>query len=147
MSGMERRYQYNRHPAFKAMLALEEALQPFDKPLAELLKLRVSQMNGCAYCVQMHVRDARKIGVPAAQLDLLAAWREAGKVFDARTRAALGWAESVTRIAETQAPDDVYAEARRYFDEDQMAALTFGIATINAWNRIAISSRQPLEPM
>lgn len=143
---MERRYEYTRHPAYNAMLALEAALQPFDRPLAELLKLRVSQINGCAYCVQMHVKDARKAGVPPAQVDLVAAWREAGPLFDARTRAALGWAEAVTKIAETQAPDDVYQEARRHFDEGQMAALTFGIATINAWNRIAISSRQPLEP-
>ena len=144
---MERRYEYAKHPAFKAILALEEALHPFDKPLAELLKLRVSQLNGCAYCVQMHVRDARKLGVPPAQVDLVAAWREAGPIFDARTRAALGWAEAVTKIAETQAPDDVYAEARRHFDEGQMAALTWGIAAINAWNRVAIASRQPLEPV
>jgi AhpD family alkylhydroperoxidase len=144
---MERRYEYSKHPAYKSMLALEEALQPFDKPLAELLKLRVSQINGCAYCVHMHVHDARKLGVPPAQIDLVAAWREAGPVFDARTRAALGWAEAVTKIAETQAPDDVYAEARRHFDEGQMATLTFGIAAINAWNRVAIASRQPLPPM
>ncbi|BCG94158.1 carboxymuconolactone decarboxylase family protein [Mesorhizobium sp. 131-2-1] len=112
----------------------------FDPKLLELVKLRVSQMNGCADCLHMHRQDALKLGETDDRLLLLDAWRESA-LYTERKRAALAWAEALTRISETHAPDATYEEARRAFSEDELVALSIGIATINAWNRLAIGFR------
>jgi AhpD family alkylhydroperoxidase len=107
-----------------------------DKPLTELLKIRVSQINGCAFCLQYHLNLARKFGVPAVKIDLVATWREAG-VHSTRERAALAWAESLTRMATQTVDDAVHAALMEHFSTREVAHLTAAIANINAWNRIA----------
>jgi AhpD family alkylhydroperoxidase len=127
----------------KALAALETQVQGsgLEKSLIELVKMRASQINGCAYCINMHSEDARKHGESEARLYLLNAWREA-PVYTDRERAALAWTEAVTLISETHAPDDVYQEVRAHFSEAETVNLTMLIATINAWNRLAISFRE-----
>lgn len=109
--------------------------------LIDLLYLRVSQINGCAYCIDMHGRDLLKAGVPAEKLLLLSAWDEAGSLFSDQEKAALKWAEVVTRVSDTHVPDTAYAEARAAFTEKQLADLTIAVALIGAYNRLAISFR------
>ena len=125
-----------------ALMALENqvASSGLEQSLIELVKTRASQINGCAFCIDMHTRDARKRGETEQRLYLLTAWREA-PVYTDRERAALAWTEAVTLISETHAPDDVYAEVRAQFSEEDTVNLTMLIATINAWNRLAISFR------
>ena len=126
----------------KALLALENQVQTsgLERSLIELVKTRASQINGCAYCINMHTTDARKHGETEARLFLLDAWRES-QVYSDRERAALAWTEAVTLISKTHAPDDVYAELRNHFSEAETVNLTMLIATINTWNRISISFR------
>jgi AhpD family alkylhydroperoxidase len=126
----------------KALTALEAQVQAsgLEQSLIELVKTRASQINGCAYCINMHTQDARKNGETEQRLYLLDAWRES-PVYTDRERAALAWTEAVTRISETHAPEDVYAEVRAQFSEAEAVNLTLVIVTINAWNRIAISFR------
>jgi len=112
----------------------------FDPKLLELVKVRVSQMNGCAHCLHMHRQDALKLGETDDRLLLLSAWRESG-LYTERERAALAWAESLTRIADSHAPDAVYDEVRNAFTDDELVALSIGVAMINAWNRLAIGFR------
>ena len=128
--------------AIKALSALETHIQSsgLEKSLIELVKIRASQVNGCAFCINMHTEDARKRGETEQRIYLLGAWRESPLYTD-RERAALAWTEAVTLIAETHAPDDVYAELRAQFSEQETVNLTMLIATINAWNRLAISFR------
>src|SRR4051812_2959754 len=109
--------------------------------LINLVYLRVSQINNCAYCLDMHTRDLLKQGQTIEKLALLQAWREAGDFFDARERAALAWAETVTRVAETGGPDEDYAAARASFDERELVDLTLAISLMNVYNRMAISFR------
>ena len=109
-------------------------------PLLHLIKLRASQINGCAYCIDMHWKDLRAIGENEQRLYGLDAWRESPYYSD-RERAALAWTEAVTLITESHVPDEVYEEAREHFSEKELADLTFAIATINAWNRLAIPLR------
>jgi len=111
-----------------------------DHKLVLLVKIRVSQINGCAYCLHMHTLDARKLGESEARIYLLDAWHES-ELYSDRERAALAWAESLTNISTTHAPDDVYEQVRRQFSEKEVADLSIAIAMINAWNRLAISSR------
>ena len=108
--------------------------------LIELVKMRASQINGCAYCLDMHSRALRKDGESEQRIYLLSAWRES-PLYSPRERAALAWTDAVTRIAETQAPDDVYEEIRRHFDEKEIVDLTTLVGMINLWNRLAISLR------
>jgi AhpD family alkylhydroperoxidase len=108
--------------------------------LHELIKVRASQLNGCAYCLDMHTKDARAKGETEQRLYALNAWREAPFYSD-RERAALGWTEAITNIQQGHASDDVYAEARKHFSEQELVKLTFAITQINAWNRIAIAFR------
>jgi AhpD family alkylhydroperoxidase len=126
----------------KALVALEEQIQSsgLEQSLIELVKTRASQINGCAFCINMHTQDARKRGETEQRLYLLDAWREAPLYTD-RERAALAWTEAVTLISETHAPDDVYNEVRSHFSEAETVNLTMLIAAINAWNRLAISFR------
>jgi len=109
--------------------------------LIDLVYLRVSQINNCAYCLDMHTRDLLKKGVKIEKLALLQAWAEAGDLFDARERAALAWAETVTLIAETNVPDAAYQAARTVFEERELVDLTIAIGLMNTYNRLAISFR------
>ncbi len=112
--------------------------------LMELVKIRASQINGCAFCLDMHTRDARKYGVSDQKIHVLAAWAEAGDVYTERERAALALTEAVTRVADTAdpVPDDVWEDAARHYDEQELAALVLSIATINVWNRLNVATRQ-----
>jgi AhpD family alkylhydroperoxidase len=127
---------------YNAVRALEAAVRHsgLDPRLLHLLKIRASQINGCAYCVDVHVKEALADGVDAQTLHLLTVWRES-PLFDARERAALEWTESLTRIAETGAPDSAYDVVRAVFSTEEIAKLTIAIGTINVWNRIGVSAR------
>ena len=127
---------------YKALTAVETYLRNcgLDQRLIELVKMRASQINGCAYCLAVHSRDARRRGESEQRLYLLDAWREA-PIYTPRERAALAWTEAVTRVADTHAPDDVYEALRPHFSDKEIADLTILIGMINLWNRLAISSR------
>lgn len=109
--------------------------------LVDLVYLRVSQINNCAFCLDMHTRDLLKKGEKIEKIALLQAWAEAGNLFDERERAALAWAETVTRVADTGVPDEAYEAARAVFDERELVDLTIAISLMNAYNRMAISFR------
>ncbi len=128
----------------KPMLEQEEVLKAsgLDITIIELVKLRASQINGCAFCIHMHTHDMRKMGESEDRMHLLAAWRESS-LYSAKERAALGWTEALTRIADTHAPDADYAAVAEHFSEREQVALTLMIGAINAWNRIAIGFRTP----
>lgn len=128
--------------AAKAMFALQAAVNAsgLEASLQELIKLRVSQINGCAFCIDLHFREATAKGEKPERLYLLDAWREA-PVYTDRERAALGWAEAVTLVSQTRVPDDVYAEARKFFAEPELVNLNLAVVAINGWNRFAISFR------
>jgi len=111
------------------------------KDLVELVYLRVSQINGCAYCIDMHSRDLLQAGMAIEKLVLVPSWKEAGPLFDTTERAALAWAETVTRVSETGVPEQDYAAAAAVFDPKQLADLTIAIGLMNAYNRMAISFR------
>lgn len=126
----------------KAMRALENAVRGsgLEISLIELVKLRASQINGCAYCVDMHTKDARKNGETEQRLYLLSAWDDSS-LYSSRERAALAWTEALTRLAETRAPDDVYDAARAEFSDEDLVKLTLLIVTINGWNRLMVGFR------
>lgn len=111
------------------------------KTLIDLVFLRVSQINGCAYCIDMHSRDLVKQGVSVDKLVLVPVWHEAGAVFSSRERTALAWAESVTRVADTGVPDEDYAAAAAEFSDKELADLTYAIGLMNAFNRLGVSFR------
>jgi len=111
--------------------------------LVELVYLRVSQINNCAYCLDMHTRDLLEKGQKIEKLALVQAWADAGNLFDERERAALAWAETVTRVAETGVPDEAYQAVRAAFEEKELVDLTIAISLMNAYNRMAISFRNP----
>jgi AhpD family alkylhydroperoxidase len=129
---------------YRAMLALESAVQAtgLESHLLNLVKLRASQINGCAYCIDMHSKDLRAEGESEERLYLLEAWREAPFYSD-RERAALAWTEAVTLIPAGHVPNDVYEEARAHFTEDELVKLTLAIVAINGWNRFGIAFRAP----
>lgn len=110
--------------------------------LVELVKLRASQINGCAYCIDMHTKDARSHGESEQRLYGVSAWRET-PFYSERERAALAWTESVTKISEDQVPDEVYNQVKKHFTEKELADLTLAVIAINSWNRLAISFRTP----
>lgn len=111
------------------------------KQLVDLVYLRISQINGCAYCIDMHSRDLLKSGIAVDKLVLVPVWRDAGEVFSARERSALAWTETVTRVAETGVPDDDYQAATSEFSDKELADLTYAIGLMNAFNRFGISFR------
>jgi AhpD family alkylhydroperoxidase len=111
--------------------------------LIDLVYLRVSQINGCAYCIDMHSRDLLKLGTAVDKLVLVPVWRDAGAVFSSRERSALAWAETVTRVAETGVPDADYEAAAAEFSEQELADLTYAIGLMNAFNRFGITFRTP----
>jgi AhpD family alkylhydroperoxidase len=151
---MEQRLDYPRlaPEAARAMYGLGTYLAGcgLEHALLELVKIRASQINGCAYCIDMHTKDARAAGETEQRIYALNAWRET-PFFNERERAALAWVEAVTRIGDG-VPDELYAEARERFSEKELVDLTWAVAAINAWNRIAISFRsvpgsyQPKQP-
>ena len=112
-------------------------------PLVNLVYLRVSQINGCAYCIDLHSRDLLKEGLAVEKLVLVQAWREAGPLFDERERAALAWSETVTRVADTTVPEDEYDAAHAVFDDKELVDLTLAVGLMNTYNRLAISFRAP----
>jgi AhpD family alkylhydroperoxidase len=128
--------------AARVMLGLEKYVQEcgLEASLLELVRMRASQINGCAYCLDMHSKDARAAGETEQRLYLLNAWREA-PCYTARERAALAWTEALTVIAEHHVPDAVYHEARQYFSEQELVNLSLAVVAINGWNRLAISFR------
>ena len=128
--------------AIKAMMGLEDTVKSMglEPRLFHLVKLRASQINGCAYCLDMHSKDARANGETEQRLYSLDAWQET-PYYSARERAALEWTEALTRIADTHAPDDVYERVRQQFSEDELVHLTLAIVAINGWNRLNIAAR------
>lgn len=127
---------------YRAMLALESVVRSsgLERSLIDLVKLRASQVNGCAYCIDMHSRELRAEGESEHRLYLLEAWREAPCYSD-RERAALAWTEAVTLVAQGHVPDALFEEARQHFTDDELVKLTLAIVTINGWNRFAIAFR------
>ncbi|MCG3200717.1 MAG: hypothetical protein NFCOHLIN_00579 [Gammaproteobacteria bacterium] len=138
-------YKLASPEAFRAMLHTEHQVHEsgLEAPLLELVKSRASQINGCAWCLDMHTKDARARGETEQRLYLLAAWREA-PCYSERERAALAWTEAVTRIATHEVSDAVYEEARRHFDEKALVDLTLAIIAINGWNRMNVAFRTPV---
>jgi AhpD family alkylhydroperoxidase len=142
---MKQRISYRSVPdVYKAMLGLENYLEhaSLDKKLLDLVRLRVSQINGCAFCIDMHWKDLRAAGETEQRLYGLDAWDES-PYYDERERAALAWSEAVTRIEPDRVPDAVYDRARTVFDERQLADLTLAVVAINGWNRLNIAFRTP----
>lgn len=141
---MEPRIEYTKfaHPALKAMYDLEKYMNScgLEEGLMHLLKLRASQINGCAFCIDMHSKDARGLGETEQRLYELNAWRET-PFYTERERAALAWTEAVTLVAKTHVPDEVYEEVRKQFSDKEIVDLTYVVAAINAWNRLAIATR------
>ena len=128
--------------AFKAMLGISAYLakSSLEKKLLELIEYRVSQINGCAYCLDMHSKDLRHDGETEQRIYMISAWRETD-LFTDRERAALLWAESVTLLNEGHVPDEVYEEVRKQFSEEGLIDLTLAVASINSWNRLNIAFR------
>jgi AhpD family alkylhydroperoxidase len=126
--------------AYKAMLGLQSYVDAtsLEKSLRELVNIRASQINSCAFCLHMHLRDARKAGETQERLDLIGAWREA-PVFTARERVA--WTEAVTMVADTHVPDDIYEAARTEFSEQELVDLSMAVVAINGWNRLMVAFR------
>lgn len=129
--------------AAKGMLELEKYVSGsgLEKTLYELVKTRASQINGCAYCLDMHTKDARKAGETEQRLYALSAWRET-PFYSERERAALEWTEALTLISENDVPDSLYDSVHKHFDEKELVVLTMAIVAINGWNRLAISFRK-----
>jgi AhpD family alkylhydroperoxidase len=127
--------------SYKATAALDQyLLQQVEPRLMHLIKLRASQINGCAYCIDMHVKESRRDGMSEQWIHLISAWRES-PVYDARERAVLGWTESLTKLHETGAPDADFAPLREHFTEQEIVNLTLAIGMINMWNRLAVGFR------
>lgn len=141
---MEPRVDYYKlsPQGYKAMLVLEHYLNngSVEKKLLHLLKLRVSQINGCAFCLDMHWKDLQVEGESAQRMYSLDAWRETS-YYSERERAALAWAEAVTNIRDGHAPDKLYEEVRQHFSEQEVADMTLAVVAINGWNRISIAFR------
>jgi AhpD family alkylhydroperoxidase len=131
--------------AVTAMAGLEEAVHAssLDAELLELVKLRASQLNGCGYCVDMHTKDAKAIGVEDQRLHLAVVWKEA-PVYSPRERAALAWCEALTILASSEVPDEVYEQVAVQFSPEEIVALTLAIVAINGWNRFAVGLRSPV---
>ena len=129
----------------QAMLGLERQVRQsaLDHKLLDLVRMRASQINGCAYCLDMHSKDARALGETEQRIFVLNAWREAPFYTD-RERAALEWTEALTLISVDQVPDRVYDAVKPHFSDDELVALTFAVVTINSWNRLSISFRVPV---
>ncbi len=143
---MEQRLNYSKAApeGIEILRKLEDYIKKasLEPDLVELVKLRASQINGCAYCIDMHTKDARSQGESEQRLYGVSAWREA-PFYSERERAALAWTESVTQISENHVPDEIHALAKMHFTERELVDLTLAVIAINAWNRLAISFRTP----
>jgi AhpD family alkylhydroperoxidase len=129
--------------AYKAVLALESYVvgdSGLDRRLLHLIKLRASQINGCAFCVDMHVKEARRGGLGEQWINLISAWQES-PIYDERERAVLGWTEALTNLAQTGAPDADYETLHAIFSESEIMKLSVAIGTINLWNRLCVAAR------
>ena len=144
---MQQRLQYARaYPdAYKAMMALTQAVERtgLAPQLIDLVNNRVSQLNGCAFCLDMHSKDLRARGETEQRLHMMSAWREAQHLYSDRERAAFAWAEAVTRLKDQQIPDAVYDVARKEFSEAELTQLTLAIVAINGWNRLNVAFHTP----
>ena len=142
---MESRLQYNliAPDALHGLSEIEKYLRhsSIEPALHELIKMRVSQINGCAFCIDMHSQDARRAGETEQRLYALSAWRET-PFFTDRERAALEWTEAMTLISQSHMPDSIYENARKYFSEKELIDLSMAVIAINSWNRLAISFRK-----
>jgi AhpD family alkylhydroperoxidase len=136
--------KYRPGPLGRAMIALQREVEAsgLEHSLLELVKIRASQINGCAYCLDMHTKDARALGETEQRIYALSAWHET-PFFSDRERAALEWTDAVTRVGETHVPDETYERVRQRFSEDELIALTFALVAINGWNRLAVAFRIP----
>jgi AhpD family alkylhydroperoxidase len=144
---MQERFQFGKvYPdAYKAMLALTQAVERtgLAQQLIDLVNYRVSQLNGCAFCLDMHSKDLRARGETEQRLYMINAWREAPHLYSSRERAALAWAEAVTRLVVKQIPDAIYDSARKEFSEAELTQLTLAIVAINGWNRFNVAFHTP----
>src|SRR5262245_38486747 len=138
-------YQKAAPEVFQGMLALSAVVQKsgLAPGLVDLVYHRVSQMNGCAYCLDMHSKDVRARGETEQCIYMLAAWREMPDLYGTRERAALAWAEAVTRLTDKEVPDEVYDQARKEFSDKELTQLTLAIIAINGWNRLNVAFRTP----
>lgn len=132
--------------AYRAVLALEKYVHAggIDPALLELVKIRASQLNSCAWCLDMHLTDARKAGIDQRKLDVITAWHEAGDLFSETEQAVLAFTEEVTLIGESGVSDETWAATRRIFDEKDMVVLLMAVCAINVWNRLNVTLRTPL---
>ncbi|UGY93235.1 carboxymuconolactone decarboxylase family protein [Streptomyces gobiensis] len=136
----------NAPEVYKAMIALDAAARKgVDPTLAELIKIRASQLNHCAFCLNMHIKDARKQGETEERIYLLSAWEEAGACYTEKERAALALTEAITVLTDGFVPDEAYERAAKHFEEPELAQIIAMIFTINSWNRIAVTTRMPPE--
>ena len=135
-------FQKTAPSAQAALLAMGKSTEEsgLDKTIVELAKLRVSQINNCAFCLQIHLNVSRRLGLPQEKLDLVAAWHEAG-IFSDKECAALAWAEALTRLDGRSVSDEAYESVRRHFGEEEVIALSVAVANINAWNRLGAAFR------
>jgi AhpD family alkylhydroperoxidase len=144
---MQERLQYGKaYPdAYKAMLALSQAVERtgLAPQLIDLVNYRASQLNGCAFCLDMHSKDLRARGETEQRLYMISAWREVPQLYSSRERAALAWAEAVTRLEDQEVADAVYDMARKEFSEAELVQLTLVIVAINGWNRLNVAFRTP----
>ncbi len=142
---MQRRFEYHKEApgAMRAMVSLQKYVEEsgLERSLLELVKTRASQINGCAYCIDMHTKDARALGESEQRLYALPAWR-ATPFYTERERAALAWTEAITLISQGHAPDEVFEQARAQFTEEELVKFTLAIIAINGWNRLAIGFRE-----
>jgi AhpD family alkylhydroperoxidase len=138
-------YQKAAPDVLQGMLALSTVVQKLGLApgLVDLVNYRVSQINGCAFCLDMHSKDLRARGETEQRIYMLSAWREVPNLYDARERAALAWAEAVTRLTDQEVSDEVYNQARGEFSEKELAQLTLSIVAINGWNRFNVAFRTP----
>jgi AhpD family alkylhydroperoxidase len=144
---MQERFQYSKaYPeAYKTMLALSQAVEKtgLTPQLIDLVNYRVSQLNGCAFCLDMHSKDLRARGETEQRMYMISAWREVPHLYNDRERAALAWAEAVTRLEDGQVQDEVYEIARQQFSQAELVQLTLAIVAINGWNRFNVAFRTP----
>lgn len=131
--------------AYKAMLEVQKVVDKssIDHRLLELIKIRASQINGCAHCLEMHTKDARALGESELRLNVLVAWREA-PLYSEKEKAALAWCESLTNISSEDAPENIFEELDKFFTKEEIVDLTLGIVAINGWNRLAVAFKSDL---
>lgn len=139
-------YTKNQREIYRAMGGVGKAIADtgLERSLIELINIRASQINGCAYCLSLHIPDALEAGVTQEQIDLIAAWHECGDLFSEREQAALAWTETNTRISEAGHDDAAWEAVTAVFTEEEALALTWAVAAINTWNRVAVPMRRPI---